>query len=512
MILAQTRRAMAFVLGLTSLALLTTWALASPLGSTADEDFHLASIWCASGPSEACGSETLNNAEEYSVPATIHGPACFLDRYLESGQDSAACLTEEPEGYELVPTHRLNAIANYYPPYFYRFMNVFVGSDPISSVITMRIVNGFVAVLMFGLAVFLARPWMRRAAVAGVLATLVPFGTFFIPSVNPSGWVVLGVGTFWVFFLSWLTTPRVKSVRSVALLVLSGISLLLASVARSDGALFVGVTALMAMLIGWPQIRPHNKRLLILLVPIPVLIWSFAFRLNAIGGLSGLSFATQTSESGSAGTTALVGDLVRYAFEIPALFAGALGANTPLFNQASVFFYGIGTIDIRMPSIVPLLTMGMAVAIVFTGLRVMNWRKAVALGLGTAVFLAVPLLTVSRFSFQYAYSPRYVYPLAMALVALAFLAKPWRRITLTRTQSGLLGAAFAIANAVALLTTVRRYTNGQAETWLSLGFEPEWWWDFGPSPLAVVGIGSLAGVGVAIGLASLLRDPRLVRT
>lgn len=503
--------AMLFVALLCLAALLASWSRASPLGASADEDFHLGSIWCSVGATDTCQEISGSESRKLAVPESIAGPACFLDRYLESNLESASCLNELEEGGVLVPTHRVNLLANYYPPYFYRFMAVFVGPDPIASILMMRLVNGILAVLMFGCAFLFARPWVRRAAVAGLLATLVPFGAFFIPSVNPSGWVIIGVGTFWIFFLSWLTTPNVKSVRGVALLVLSGIALLMASVARSDGALFVGVTALMAILIGWPQIRPHKKRFLILLAPVPVLIWSFAFRLNAIGGLFGLSFATQTSESGLAGTNALVGDLVRYAFEIPALFAGALGANTPLFNQASVFFYGIGTIDIKMPSIVPLLTMGMAVAIVFTGLHVMNWRKAVALGLGTAVFLAVPLLTVSRFSFQYAYSPRYVYPLAMALVALAFLAKPWRRITLTRTQNVLLGAAFAIANAVALLTTVRRYTNGQAETWLSLGFEPEWWWDFGPSPLVVVGIGSLAGVGVAIGLASLLRDPRLVR-
>ena len=490
---------------------LTCWAVSSPLGATADEDFHLASIWCGAGTSDQCIPVEGEPELRFAVPQQLIGPACYLNQYVDSGLTSAECLETEPQVPAQYSTHRVNLTAGYYPPYFYRVMNVLVGIDPVASVIRMRLASALVTVLMFGLAIVLARPWVRRAAVAGVLATLVPFGTFFIPSVNPSGWVIVGVGTFWVFFLSWLTTSRIRSVRGVVLLVLSGISLLMASVARSDGALFVGVTAVMAMLIGWPQIRPHKKRLLILLVPIPVLIWSFAFRLNAIGGLFGLSFATQTSESGSAGATALAGDLVRYALEIPALFAGALGANTPLFNQASVFFYGIGTIDIKMPSIVPLLTMGMTVAIVFTGLRVMSGRKAVALALGAALFFAVPLLTVSRFSFQYAYSPRYVYPLAMALVALAFVARPWRRITLTRTQSGLLGAAFAIANAAALLTTVRRYTNGQAETWLSLGFEPEWWWDFGPSPLVVVGIGSLAGVGVAIGLASLLRDPRLVR-
>ena len=86
---------------------------------------------------------------------------------------------------------------------------------------------------------------------------------------------------------------------------------------------------------------------------------------------------------------------------------------------------------------------------------------------------------------------------------------PWRKFTLSKVQVSLLAAGFSIANAVALLTTIRRYTNGQSETWLSFFFTPEWWWDFGPGPQVVVLIGSLAGVGVAIGLARIVYNPKL---
>lgn len=494
-----------FALGI----LFAAWSMASPLAATADEDFHLASIWCSQGVTETCQQITTGEGIRVSVPAAIVGPPCYLENYLESGMDSAGCLETNETDSELVTTHRANQVAGYYPPLFYKTMNMLVGADPTTSVLAMRMLNGILAAIMFGGTVLLTQDWIRRAFVAGIFATLVPLGTFFIPSVNPSSWVIVGVATFWATFLAWLTTPRAWSPRGVALLSLCGFSIVLASTARSDGALFIGVTAAMAILMAWRQLSSHKRRLWILLVPIPALVWSLAFRVNALGGLFGLTFGTQTRDSGLAGLIALVSDLARYSLEIPALFAGTLGANTPQFNQASVFFYGLGTLDIKMPSIVPLLTTAVVSSLIFTSLKVMNTRKVLALTLGAAVFFLVPLLTVSRFAFQYAYSPRYVYPLSIALVSLAFLAKPWRELQLSRSQVAAIAIAFSAANSAALLTTVRRYTNSQKETWLSIFFEPEWWWNFGPSPQTLVLIGSLAGITVASGLALLLYDPRL---
>lgn len=485
------------------------WALASPLGSSADEDFHLGSIWCADFSPGLCAEVPTAGGVRYLVPAEVSGVSCFLTDYLDSNLESARCAMNSEIGSEQALTQRTNNIAGYYPPYFYRVMNLFVDQDAVFAVLSMRAINALLFIAMVALALAFSRPWIRRAAATTYLTALIPFGMFFIPSINPSSWVITGVSTFWIFLLSWLTTDSLKSWRSVVLLVLAGASLFMALTARSDGALFIVATVVMSILIAWPQVKRYRKRLLILLVPIPFLIYFFSFRLNAIGGISGLSFSTQTDARDAGGFLALVGDLIRYTFEIPALIAGSLGANQPLFNQASVFFYGIGTIEIRMPSIVPLITVGLVSAVLFCSLRITGRRRALALIMGVSILVALPLLSVSRFSFQFAYSPRYIYPFVIAFVALAVLVSPWERLRFSRGQVAALGLGFAVANAVALLTTVRRYTNGQSETWLSVFFTPEWWWNFGPSPQAVVLAGSLAGVGAAISLARLVYDPRL---
>ena len=494
---------------LAGLLVLAGWTFASPVGSSADEDFHLGSIWCADLENGYCTEVLTTDGPRYLIPDSVAGVSCFLDDYLESNLESASCATESINGSGKSLTHRTNNLAGYYPPYFYRVMNLFVQEDSVSAVLSMRIFNALLFVFMATAALALSRPWIRQPISISFLTTLIPFGAFFIPSINPSSWVIIGVSTFWVFLLSWLTTPSVKSGRAFSLLVLSGVSLFMAATARSDGALFVAASAVMAILIAWPQVKQHKRRLLIFLVPIPFLIWSFSFRLNGIGGLFGLSFSTQSEAQGTAGVLPLAGDLLRYAFEVPALIAGSLGANQPAFNQASTFFYGIGTIEVKMPSIVPLVTVGMVSAVLFLSLRVASKRRTLALLIGIAVLFLIPLLSVSRFAFQFAYSPRYIYPFVVALVALAMLVSPRRHLRLSRAQVVALGTGFAIANAVALLTTVRRYTNGQSETWLSFFFTPEWWWDFGPSPQVVVLIGSLAGVGVAIGLARIVYNPRL---
>ena len=488
---------------------LICWSLASPLGSSADEDFHLGSIWCSDLVTGQCTAVSTSEGTRFLVPSQIASPACFLDEYLDSNQKSAKCVAEAQEGPRQSLTQRTNNLAGYYPPFFYQTMSFFIQEDVVSSVLTMRAFNAVLFGLMVTAALLMSLAWIRRAFAVAVLTTLVPFGLYFIPSINPSSWVIIGIGTFWVFLLSWLTVDTIKSLRAVALLLLAGFSLFMAVTARSDGAIFAAATAMMAILMAWPQVRRHKRRLLVFLVPIPFLLWSFSFRLNEIGGLFGLRFSTQTEQQGSAALFSLASDLLRYAFEVPALIAGSLGANQPQFNQASVFFYGIGTIEVRMPSIVPLITTGIVFALLFHSLRIANRRRISALLLGVVVLFAIPLLSVSRFAFQFAYSPRYIYPLVVAFVGLAILAQPWKRLRLSGVQIAVLGIGFATMNAVALLTTVRRYTNGQSETWLSLFFTPEWWWDFGPSPQVVVLIGSLAGVGVAIGLARIVYNPNL---
>ena len=489
--------------------LFSSWALSSPLGSSADEDFHLGSIWCADLTTGFCTEVSTAAGIRFEIPDAVSGESCYLRGYLNAGQSSASCLNTSIDDGKTGPTYRVNNIAGYYPPMFYRTMHTLVGADSTRSVIVMRVTNGAIAVVIFGLLLLSSRRWLKRPLALALFIGFVPFGVFFIPSINPSSWAIVGVFSFWAFFLAWLASDRALSRIGAVRLVGLGLSGALVVSSRSDAALYAGVTTAVATLVAWPKVRVHARRLWVLVIPNPFLLWGLAFRFNSLAGLVGFVPTTQTDESGVEAAGAVVGDLVRNALEIPAFLAGALGANAPDFDQSSAFLYGIGSVDIRMPSILPLITVGMVLSVLFVSMRTLSKRRALGIALLLGALTLVPLMATSRFAYQYSYAPRTIYPLLLASIAIALMVFPWKKLELSKVQVTLLAVGFSVANAVALLTTVRRYTNGQSETWLSFFFTPEWWWDFGPSPQVVVLIGSLAGVGVAIGLARIVYNPRL---
>lgn len=489
--------------------LLWSWALSSPTGSSADEDFHLGSIWCGIGNSETCSSEERDGSTLYVLPAAVAGESCYLSGYTNAAQTSAECLKTEPGDREFILTHRVNNVASYYPPMYYRIMHTLVGSDPIRSVIAMRIANGFLGALTLIFLLVACQQWLRRSLALALIVGLVPFGVFFVPSVNPSSWAILGVFSFWAFLLAWLASDQVFSRIGAVRLTGLGLSGCLVVSSRSDAALYAGITSAVAILVAWPKVRVHSRRLWLLAFPVPLLLWGLAFRFNSLAGLVSFVPSTQTDKSGIEAVSAVIGDLIRNAAEVPAFLAGALGANAPAFDQSSAFLYGIGSVDIRMPSILPLITVGMVLSVLFLSVRTLAKGRALGIALLLCALTLIPLMAVSRFAYQYSYAPRTIYPLLLASIAISLMVFPWRKLQLSKVQVTLLAIGFSVANAVALLATVRRYTNGQSETWLSVFFTPEWWWGFGPSPQVVVLIGSLAGVGVAIGLARIVHNPRL---
>ena len=82
--------------GLCALALVAVglaWSLASPAGSSPDDDFHLASIWCATGDPAVCrqtGEEIEEGVERVHVlPDLGEGLIC----YAHAPRVSAACQT-----------------------------------------------------------------------------------------------------------------------------------------------------------------------------------------------------------------------------------------------------------------------------------------------------------------------------------------------------------------------------------------------------------------------------------
>ena len=57
-----------------ALIALIAWSLASPIGASPDDDFHLASIWCADAADTAACTAGPTAAERYVPQAVLRAP------------------------------------------------------------------------------------------------------------------------------------------------------------------------------------------------------------------------------------------------------------------------------------------------------------------------------------------------------------------------------------------------------------------------------------------------------
>jgi len=254
--------------------LLSSWALSTAPGGVPDDTFHQSLIWCAWGESETCVDSGTD--EGYLVPTEVGAYTCFIRK----PNLSATCAYAN--GDELAPSMGLKAYGiqqnlNFTMPY-HRFMRLFVGTDAERSVLTLRLVNAWIAALVLGFTLAVLRPGLRRAVALAWLVCLVPNGTFIIPSANPNSWTIIGLGTFWALFLAWITANDLNRPRAwlalAGAIVTGGMALL----ARSDGALFLGMAVVAVAILALPTLRKHPLRALVFLAPLPLVIWGVSLK------------------------------------------------------------------------------------------------------------------------------------------------------------------------------------------------------------------------------------------
>ena len=164
-----TRRFLSVLAPLALLIALVSWAFASPIGASPDDDYHLPSIWCGQGIREGL-CEPGDSEAARTVPAALtKASACFAFNPAQS----AACAL--PDSSVMVSTTRGNFVGDY-PPVFYSTMSIFAGPDIGLSTLLMRAFN---ALLFVGISValFFLLPTHRRSSLAvGAAISLVPLG------------------------------------------------------------------------------------------------------------------------------------------------------------------------------------------------------------------------------------------------------------------------------------------------------------------------------------------------
>ena len=461
-----------------SLVVLGIWALASPPGSSPDDEFHLASIWCATG----VGTETCRPQGNDAVllPAVIALPSgsdkpCFAFHVETSG----SCLfLNDSDALAPHPIGRMNSGS--YPPVYYSVLHTLVTPHALASATAMRMFNVLVAVAMLFGTLAIARPTLRRSLALAALVTSIPLGLFIVASVNPSSWTYTGCLVAWAALLALGQAPSARSRwLAGALYLIAGA---IAVAARADGLAFIGVTTLAAILAS-PDLRAWAWRQRMVVGSLIVVGLGLAAVLLGRVDQAQVAFGAQGTFQEGDSTTPVFERTFRVAVELPGYLAGSFGT------------WPLGQFDAPVPTSVWFIGVGLFLSLIMIGLGRTMPGKGWAVGLIAAAFVLIPLFILVRGGLYVGQSlqPRYLLPLLPALLGFSLLTRnPDEGLRLTAIQRwvGIVGTT--IAQSVALHFVLRRYITGTDRPSWNLDFQWEWWWSWMPSPLTTWLIASLA--------------------
>jgi hypothetical protein len=446
---------------------LVAWAFASPVGSSPDDDFHVASIWCGLGNRPGL-CEDSGNPGTRLVPAPLGDSTC----YAFHADQSADCW--DPSSTGMIETSRVNT--GLYPPVFYGLMALFASPDVQVSVLVVRVANSVLAVGLLT-AVFWALPRRLRPALAiSAIAASVPLGLFIIPSTNPSSWAYVSAAIVWVCVYGAASTTGRRRWSLAALAIIGGV---IGAGARADSAAYAVFAVIVGLVLGARWGRS-------LLAPgiAAVVVSAASVTLYALAGQSSAIVTGLTPDAPRLTLTQHVSNLLG----VPFLWTGAFGT------------WGLGWLDTGLPAVVSTLSLAVASGILFIGIRQLTPRRKTALLLVFAALWVVPfaLLVQSNALIGQQIQPRYILPLLVIFLGVASassdVGRSWRG-----PRAVVAASALTVAAAVALHDNIRRYTTGLDDQSLDPGSGAEWWWNGVASPLAVWGIGSLA-LAAALGL------------
>ncbi|HWH25497.1 MAG TPA: DUF2142 domain-containing protein [Pseudolysinimonas sp.] len=462
---------------------LVAWGLASPVGASPDDDYHLASIWCGAGVREGI-CEKGDASDERRVPATlIEYSGCYAFKPAAS----ADC-PQEPSTV-LVDTDRGNFDASY-PPVFYGTLSVFAGPDVALSVVAMRAFNAFLFVGTASALFFVVGRRLRGPLLFGGLATLVPLGMFLIPSVNPSSWAITSAVTLWVALLAYFTSTGKRRIAAGAIAILMAFA---ASGARSDAAAYsvLALAVVGILLVSRRGIRTiaNRRNAVLAIVPVATVVIAAVFFLFA-GQASVVSLDTGP-HSATTSTGGVLGLAGANLMQLPQLWTGALGT------------WGLGWLDTALPGAVWASMLAVFCGLIFWGLHKLDRRKGLALLVVFAALVMVPLyiLVKDHVMVGQAVQPRYIYPLMIMLVGIALLGFDRVDIGLGKGQMAVVAILVIIANSVALHTNIRRYVTGIDVSGPNLDSRAEWWWSIPISPMGTWALGSVAFAVAVAGIA-----------
>lgn len=422
------------------LVVLVGWAISTPVGSSPDDDYHLASSWCSPGEREGLCEFAPGDSMSRLLPESVfQAHACYAFR----GEVDASCadiLTD----IVMVSTNRVNQTAGLYPGGFYEVMGLFVGADVERSVLIMRLFNAVLAVALLVGGLLLAPRGIARSLAIATMIVYVPMGLFIVPSTNPSSWALTGIASVWIFGLSLMLMDTWRRRRTWALAGGTVVGALMAMSARLDASVYVGVTVVViAVLVGWRRILRQWKGAALLAALSVAGLWVFV---TTEPPVSPGGEALGTSERG-------IGLLLTNVFNAPVYLQQVLGG--PL-----------GWYDINVPTWVPVTGILLVGMVMYRQLAQRPSRVLVASTLAFVAVLAVPIafLQLGGLVVGELVQPRYFLPLMLVFVATAGLSTRLRRADpWPRPVAVVMTPLIAVSAMLSYWYTAHRYAAGSTQ-------------------------------------------------
>lgn len=465
---------------------LGSWAYASPVGSSPDDDFHLASIWCAEGArGDFC--QAGPSASERYIPEAVRQAAC----YARHPAVSAACqlpFFAEPLRADTL-TER-GSFANNYPPLFYATMGLLVVPDVETAALLMRFLNIALFVGLVTVTFLLLPRYRRPSLVWGWTLTTVPLGLFLIASNNPSSWAVIAIGSVWISLLGYLET---SGRRKLGLAIIFVLSVIMAGGARADAALYAIASMGVVLIL---TARRDRRYLIDAILPVAMAVVSVLFFFISQQSAVAVEGLPSENGPGAPGGDGLLSLIAFNLLNVPDLWAGVFGA------------WALGWFDTAMPAIVVLGATVAFVGVTFLGVSRVWVRKVVSIVLLVIAIWLIPTYVLVRGGQHVGdtVQPRYILPLMVVLAGVALLARRGHSVRFTGVQLAVVAIALSVANAVAMHFNIRRYVTGIDNQGLNLDNGREWWWQVPFTPMFVWGVGSIAFAVLMVVIAIWTRD------
>lgn len=481
-------------------ALLTAgaWSLASPAGSSPDDNFHLGTIWCTSpwnsgvcqleGPAQgAYGQSYYLVPPQAAFVGTDGSPAgpCYAFKSDASGECA------EPDGWR-----RITINDGLYPPVFYAYAGLFATDSQNRTVVQVRLAVSLAAIVVLALAYARSLPWLRPAILVSCAVGLVPLGLSVIASTNPSSWAVAGLLAAWPVGVTVMLATSARQRWTAAALWL--VAAVMAAGSRSDAAAYLAGITFITLVVLWRRsVWPARAVAAVILAASTAVLLSSGQTNNVTTG-----FLEQTQ---GRSLPVLVWQAVK---GVPGLWIGATGAPGGAANSVAE---QLGWSDVPVPPAVWAAMLMVIGALMLIGIAWLSWEKTVALALMIGVAVALPsyVLIANKAIPGELLQPRYLLPLVLVIFAVCLVRPASDPLSLTRVQAVVVVVLVAFAQALALNVYMRRFVTGIDVDGPNLDASLEWWWSSPISPNMVWLLGSVGWAAVMTVAGAHLRTRRL---